>query len=110
MHSGFTNPWSRTRRRFRTIVCILTTSGVLSAPDESLLPSIVSGSFKRLQELCISFLSVFFFLLSFSFSLLLLPLSLGFALGALCVLVELVLVNRFLLWFSVSVGIECTSE
>ena len=91
-------------------MCILTTSRVLSTPDESLLLSIVSGAFKRLQELCISFLSVFFFLLSFSFGLLLLLFSLGFALGALRVLVELVLVDRLLLWFSVSVGIECTSE
>ena len=78
-------------------MCILCTPRVLSAPDKSLLPPIVPDAFKRLQKLRISFLSVFFFLLSFSFGLLLLLFSLGFALGALSVLVELVLVNLPLL-------------
>jgi hypothetical protein len=90
-------------KTLRNVVCILATPRILSAPDESLLSSIVSTAFKCLQELRISFLSVFLFLPPFSFGLLLLLLSLGFALSALRVLVELVLVNLLLLWFSVSV-------
>lgn len=83
--------------------------GVLSTPDESLLLAVVSRAFEGFQELCIGFLGVFLFLLSFSFGFLLFFFTLGFALSALCVLVELVLVNFLLLWFSVSVVIECTS-
>ena len=91
-------------------MAILSASRVLSAPDESFLLSVISPALKCLQELRVGFLSVFFFLPSFSFSLLLLLFSLGFALGTLSVLAELMLVDLLLLWFSVSVGKECTSE
>ena len=91
------NPRDRTRSYFGTVVCILHTPRVLSAPDESFLSPIVPTAFKCVQELGISFLSVFLFLLSFSFGLLLLLLSLGFALSALRVLAELMLVNLLLL-------------
>ena len=110
MHDEPTDPWCDTRRRLRTVVCIFRTSRVLSAPDESLLLSIVSGAFECLQELCISFLCVFLLLPSFSFSLFLLLFALGFALAALCILAELVLINLLWLWFSASVGVECTGE
>ena len=78
-------------------MCILCTPRVLSAPDKPFLSPIVPGAFKRLQELRISLLSVFFFLPSLSFGLLLLLFSFGFALGALSILAELVLVNLLLL-------------
>ena len=90
-------------------MCVFHTLRVLSALNESLLPPIVSCAFECLQELRIGFLSVFLFFLSLPFGLLLLLFSLGFALTALCVLAELVLVDLLWLWL-VSVGLECTSE
>ena len=91
-------------------MCVLRTPRILGAPNETLLPSIVSSAFERLYEFRVSFLSVFLFLFSFPFGLLLLLFSLGLALSALRVLVELVFVNLLLLWFSLSVGIKCTRE
>ena len=88
---------------------IFRTLRVLSAPDEPLLPSIVSRAFECFQELRIGFLCVFLLLFSFPVGFLLLLFSLGFTLSALGVLVELVLVDLLLLWFLVSVVIECTS-
>ena len=110
VHSRSTNLWRRARRGLGAIVRILRTLRVLGASDEPLLPPIVSGAFKRFYELRIGFLCIFFFLLSFPVSFLLLFFSFRFALSALCILTELMLVNFLLLWFSALVVIECTSE